>query len=63
MIGFVWTEMNIAYCKKCSGQLGISFFKEGVWGSFSKVILMSRMEVQIVFLMINFDVWDRLGYD
>ena len=30
--------------------------------AFFKVILMSLMEVQNVFLMINFDVWDRLGH-
>ena len=43
-------------------HVGISFFKEGVWGDFSKVILMSLIEVRNVFLMINFDVWDRLGH-
>ena len=29
---------------------------------FFTVILMSLIEVQNVFLMINFDVWDRLGH-
>ena len=38
------------------------FFKEGVWGHFLKVILMSLIEFQNVFPMINFDVWDRLGH-
>ena len=38
------------------------FFREVVWGGFSKVILMSLIEVRNVFLMINFDVWDRLGH-
>ena len=42
-------------------QKGI-FFKEGGWGSFLKVILMSPIEFQDVFPMINFDVWDRLGH-
>ena len=41
-------------------ELGISFFREGL-GSFLKVILMSLIEVQNVFLMINVDVWDQLG--
>ena len=31
-------------------------------GSFLKVILMSSIEFQNVFPMINFDVWDRLGH-
>ena len=42
--------------------MGISFFKRGVWGIFLKVILMSLIEFQNVFPMINFDVWDRLGH-
>ena len=41
---------------------GNFFFKGGGWGDFSKVILMSLIEVRNVFLMINFDVWDRLGH-
>ena len=36
-------------------------FLRGV-GAFFKVILMSLIEVQNVFLMINFDVWDRLRH-
>ena len=43
-------------------NVGISFFKRGVWGIFLKVILMSLIEFQNVFPMINFDVWDRLGH-
>ena len=31
-------------------------------GTFLKVILMSLIEFQNVFPMINFDVWDRLGH-
>ena len=38
-----------------------NFFLGGGWGSFFRVILMWLLEVQNVFLMINFDVWDRLG--
>ena len=38
------------------------FFREGVSTPFFRVILMSLIEVQNVFLMINFDVWDRLGH-
>ena len=41
---------------------GISFFKGGGLASFLKVIIMSLIEVQNVFLMINFDVSDRLGH-
>ena len=37
-------------------NLGISFFKGVGWVTFFKVILMSLIEVQNVFLMINFDV-------
>ena len=39
-----------------------NFFKGVEWGSFLKVILMSLIEFQNVFPMINFDVWDRLGH-
>ena len=34
----------------------------GGWRSFFKVILMSLIEVQNLFLKINFDIWDRLGH-
>ena len=42
-------------------QMGI-FFKGVGWVTFLKVILMSLIEFQNVFPMINFDVWDRLGH-
>ena len=42
--------------------MGISFLKVGVWGDFLKMIVLSLTEFQNVFLMINFDVWDRLGH-
>ena len=42
-------------------NMGIFFKGEG-WGSFLKVILMSSIEFQNVFPMINFDIWDRLGH-
>ena len=38
------------------------FFREGHSATFLKVILMSPIEIQNVFLMINFDVWHRLGH-
>ena len=42
--------------------MGIFFLRKGLWGSFFKVTLMWLREGQNVFLMINFDVWDRLGH-
>ena len=41
---------------------GNFFFMGGGWGAFLKVILMSLIEFQNVFPMINFDVWDRLEH-
>ena len=46
---------------KSIGDMGI-FFQGGDRGTFLKVILMSLIEFQNVFPMINFDVWDRLGH-
>ena len=43
-------------------EVGIHFFRWGGWGSFFKVILMSFIEAQDIFPMINFDVSDRLGH-
>ena len=42
--------------------MGISFFMGGLWGPFFKVILMSLVEVQNVFLIINCHVWDRFRH-
>ena len=42
--------------------LGNFVFLRGGWGNFFKVILMSFIDVQNVFLTIHFDVWDRLGH-
>ena len=36
--------------------------RSGVLGSFLKVFFNSLIEFQNVFLMFNFDVWDRLGH-
>ena len=42
--------------------MGIYFFRWGVWGSFLKVMLISFMEAQDMFPMINLDVSDRLRH-
>ena len=40
----------------------VIFLRKGGGEIFLKVILMSLIEFQNVFPMINYDVWDRLGY-
>ena len=60
-----FVALSFCFCPNCQCAFlwcGNFFFREGVSATFFRVILMSLIEVQNVFLMINFDVWDRLGH-
>ena len=51
---------RISFINAC--KPGNFFLREIVSTPFFGVILTSLIEAQNVFLMINFDVWDRLGH-
>ena len=56
-----WYRHHNFHYAFCLEVIHVGIFYRG-WGNFFGVIVMWFLEVQSMFLIINFDVWSRLGH-